>query len=276
MSVIYKYRYLILRRFIQISVMLLFAGSNYFGWKILKGNLSSGTILQTLKLSDPFAVLQILATGFWVGTDVLVSAIIVLVFYTLISGRMFCSWICPVNPLSDFVRWLKRKMNLERNLFTAKRNLRYWILGLGIVLSIITGYAAFEAVSPIGFLHRALIYGAGSGWAVVVMVLLFDFGIVKNGWCGHLCPLGAFYGLIGNVGLLKVKHKKENCTNCNKCFRICPEMQVLRIVGKQSGYISSGECINCARCIEVCEDDVFYFSLRITIKKVNKVKIIRQ
>ncbi|MEN8115606.1 MAG: quinol dehydrogenase ferredoxin subunit NapH [Bacteroidota bacterium] len=263
MKVLYKYRYLILRRLVQFSVLFLFAGSNYFGWLVLKGNLSSAVVLGEVKLSDPFAVVQILATGFWVGTDVLISALIVLAFYTIVSGRMFCSWVCPMNPVTDFVRWVRNKINYNKNTISINKNIRYWILALSLILSAITGIAAFEAVSPIGFLHREIIFGIGVGWAVVLMVVFFDFGIVKNGWCGHLCPLGAFYSLVGKVGVIKVKHIKDKCTNCNECFKVCPEVQVLEIVGKENGFIRSGECTNCARCIEVCEDDALKYSIRI-------------
>jgi len=263
MTNILKYRYLIFRRLIQFSVLLLFAGSNYFGWTLLKGNLSSAVLLNTINLSDPYAVLQILATGFWVGSDVLLSALIVLTFYTLLSGRMFCSWVCPINPVSDFVRWCRRLLKINKNTITISKNIRYWLLGLSLVLSAITGFAAFEAISPIGFLHRELIFGAGTGWAVVLMLVFFDFGVVKNGWCGHLCPLGALYSLVGNFGLLKVKHAKDKCTNCNKCFQVCPEVQVLEIIGKENGFVKSGACTNCSRCIEVCDDKALKYAVRL-------------
>lgn len=270
MNILFKYRYLIARRIVQFSVMLLFAGANYFGWTVLKGNLSSGVVLGTVKFSDPYAVLQILATGFWIGTDVALSALLILMVYTILSGRMFCSWICPVNPVTDLSRWLRKIFRIDKDKIAVPRHIRYWLLALSLVLSAITGIAAFEAVSPISFLHRGIIFGTGSGWAVVLMVALFDFGIVKDGWCGHICPLGAFYSIVGKAGLLKVKHTKENCTKCNKCFKICPEVQVLNIIGKQSGFITSGECTNCARCIEVCADDALHFSIRRKIKKENK------
>ncbi len=264
-----KYRFLILRRLVQFAIMLLFFGANYLGWSLLKGDYSSATVLGSVKLSDPFAVLQTLATGFLVGADILVSALIILFFYTLLSGRMFCSWVCPVNPVSDSVRWLRSKLTIKKKLVKLPGWVRYWVLGLSLILSVIFGVAAFEAISPIGFLHRAIIFGAGVGWPVVAVILFFDLGIVKNGWCGHLCPLGAFYSLIGNFGLLKVKHDVDKCTNCNKCFQVCPEKQVLSIVGVKSGLIISGECTNCARCIEVCDDSALKFSVR----NMKKIKI---
>jgi len=47
-----------------------------------------------------------------------------------------------------------------------------------------------------------------------------------------------------------------------KCKTVCPEHQVLHMIGKQSLSVTSGECTNCARCIEVCDDDALGFSIR--------------
>jgi len=259
-------KYLILRRAIQLIILILFAGGNYFGWNILIGNYSSATFVGVIQLSDPYATLQILASGFLVGADVLIGAATIFVIYTLIGGRVFCSWVCPVNMLSDFSLWLRevlrKRFKIEDNFFLkVNKNTRYYILGLSFVLSAILGYAAFEMISPISIFHRAIIFGIGSAWAIILAFFIFELSILKNGWCGHLCPLGAFYSITGKYGLLKVYHTEENCTACNKCFPVCPEKQVLDIVNVKSGYISSGECTNCGRCIDVCQDDALKFSL---------------
>ena len=255
-------KYLVLRRIIQLSIILFFIGGNYFGWKILIGNYSSATFLDNIVLSDPYAVLQILVSGFLGTTDLIVSAVIVLIFYAVIGGRVFCSWVCPVNLLSDFADWSRRKIKIKiPQRILLSRNTRYYILALSLIVSAIIGIAAFEIISPISILHRAIIFGVGGSWAVILALFLFDLAIVRNGWCGYLCPLGAFYSVVGRYGLLKVYHEKDKCTLCNKCFEVCPEKQVLSIVGKVDGYIKSGECTNCARCIEVCEDNALNFSM---------------
>jgi ferredoxin-type protein NapH len=46
-----------------------------------------------------------------------------------------------------------------------------------------------------------------------------------------------------------------------KCKKVCPEPQVLGLIGKETAKIKTAECTNCARCIDVCDDDALKFKL---------------
>ncbi len=256
-------KYIVLRRIVQLLFLALFAAANLWGWKVLMGNYSTALVMETVYLSDPYMVLQTLAAGFLLSADALIGALIILMFYAAIAGRSFCSWVCPLNLVTDLAFRMRKKLSWRKkeNIMLLGRNSRYWILVLGLLLSAILGVAAFEMISPIGMMHRGVIFGFGMGWAVVLMVFLFDLFVLENGWCGHLCPLGAFYSGLSRFALIKVKHQAENCSNCNKCFPACHEPQVLDIIGKQSGFIRSGACSSCGRCIEVCEDNALKFSI---------------
>ena len=257
-----KYKYLVSRRITQIAVLSLFFAGNAFGWSILRGNLSSARIFDTVPLSDPFAVLQSFSAGASIAVDALTGALIIFLFYALIGGRVFCSWICPVNMVTDLAGWTRKALRLDLTLkyWDITRDVRYWGIALSIALSVMMGVAAFEWISPIGALHRGVIYGFGFAWMFVLFVFLFDLLAVRNGFCGHVCPLGGFYSLAGRFGILRIGYDKNKCTSCMKCFEICPENQVLAIVGSKSGPIRSGECINCGRCIEVCDENALKFS----------------
>ena len=76
-----KYKFLIARRFTQISIMALFILANIYGLEILMGNLSSSLILKTIPLSDPYAVAQMLFAGAVLSFDVILGALIVTIFY---------------------------------------------------------------------------------------------------------------------------------------------------------------------------------------------------
>ncbi|QOP43498.1 quinol dehydrogenase ferredoxin subunit NapH [Sulfurimonas sediminis] len=260
-----NYRYLILRRFVQIGMLVLFFGANAWGWKILEGNLSSSLLFGIIPMSDPYATVQMIAAGAVVATDLLIGVAVVTLFYFFIGGRAFCSWVCPVNMVTDSADYLRRVFDIDRAQKMKQpitRNARYWILGLSLIVSAFMGIAAFEFVSPISMMHRGLVFGMGFGWAAVAMIFLFDLLVLKNGWCGHVCPLGGFYSLLGKFSFIRVHHLEENCTLCMKCKVVCPEKQVLHMIGKESLPVLSGECTNCARCIEVCDDDALRFSIR--------------
>ncbi|NPA29969.1 MAG: quinol dehydrogenase ferredoxin subunit NapH [Epsilonproteobacteria bacterium] len=275
MSKLYKYRYLIARRATQIGLLFLYFAGNAWGWKVLQGTLSSSELFGAIPLADPFAVLQMLSAGAVMGVNVFIGAAIIILFYGVVGGRAFCSWVCPVNMITDLANWLRRKLLLdkvERKVWVS-RNARYWVLGLSLVVSAVTGLAAFELVSPITIFNRGVIFGMGMTGGVLLAIFLFDLFGVKNGWCGHICPLGGVYSIIGKYSLIRVAHNEPNCTLCMKCKEVCPESQVLYMIGKKSQIVDMGECVNCARCIEVCDDDALGFSIRDFAKSKSKGEI---
>ena len=265
-------KYLILRRISQILILALFFASNYYGVKILQGNLSSSLLFGVVPLSDPFAVLQLFLAGFSIGSTAVLGAGIILAFYAFIAPRAFCSWICPVNIITETARWLRVKLGYDKDkkFVNFTRGARYYILAFTLFLSLVTGAPAFEGVSYIGIVQRGIIYG-GVLWLFVAFGLFaIDAFLGDRLVCSKLCPLGAFYAVVGKFSLLRIEHNAGNCTNCMKCKLICPENQVLGIIGKQSGFIKSSECISCGRCIDVCDDDALKFNIRNLLKEKNQ------
>ncbi len=263
-SFINKHRYLILRRLTQISIMFLYMAANIWGLNILKGNLSSSLLLDIVPLSDPYAALQMFAAGAVISADLLLGVAIITVFYMLVGGRAFCSWVCPVNMITDLSNYIRRKFGFNKiqKRQPATRNIRYFVIVLSLIISFALGITAFEFVSPVSMVHRGLVFGLGFGWAAMIIIFLFDLFVLKNGWCGHICPIGGFYSIVGKYNFIKVEHDSYKCTECMECKEVCPEVQVLHMIGKKSMQVKSGECTNCARCIEVCNDDALVFKIR--------------
>ncbi|AXK49537.1 quinol dehydrogenase ferredoxin subunit NapH [Aliarcobacter trophiarum LMG 25534] len=263
-----KYRFLIARRVSQISIMALYIVANIYGINILMGNLSTSLVLNTITLSDPFAVMQMIFAGAIISFDIALGAFIVAIFYFTIGGRSFCSWVCPVNIITDSANYLRRVLKFDevQKKQPATRNLRYWLILISFIISYFMGVAAFELISPVSMVHRGLVFGLGFGLATIIVIFLFDLFVLKNGWCGHICPLGGFYSLIGRFSLLRVHHNHEKCTACMKCKVVCPEIQVLHMIDKSSEPVLQ-ECTSCARCIEVCDDDALNFELRNYMKE---------
>jgi ferredoxin-type protein NapH len=256
------HKYLFLRRLLQVTLLLLFVAGNAFSWVVLQGNFSSSRLFGFIPLADPFALLQIMATGTMISAQALLGGGIILLFFAFVAGRAFCGWICPVNMVTDLANVTGHRIFGPALTRKMSRNARYWVTGLSLALSALLGVAAFEWISPINALHRGVIYGMGMGWTLIAAVFLFDALIVRNGFCGHLCPLGAFYALIGRARALRVMHVRERCTSCMLCLENCPEPQVLSLVGNHSGAVASGECSNCGKCIDVCPEQAMRFGFR--------------
>ena len=258
------HRWLVLRRLVQLTVLALFLVGPWFGWWIVKGNLNYSLTLGTLPLADPLVMLQLLATRHVPERNAIIGVCIVLAFYLLVGGRVYCAWVCPVNIVTDTASALRRKLDI-RGGGDMPRQTRYWILALILVLAATTGGIVWELVNPVSLLPRGLIFGMGAGWLVIGGIFLFDLFVMKRGWCGHLCPVGAFYSLLGRWSLERVSAtKREDCNSCLDCFVACPEQQVIRmpLKGASKGVgpmILDSNCTNCGRCIDVCSKHVFTF-----------------
>ena len=258
--------WLILRRLSQVLILAAFLTGPWFGVWIAKGNLSASLFFDVLPLTDPLLVVQSFAAGFVPYSTALAGAAIVLVFYLLLGGRVFCSWVCPVNVVTDAAAWTRRRLGIKTGR-VPDANTRYWLLGGLLVAAAVTGTLAWEWGNPVSLLHRALIFGLGGAAWVIAGVFLYDLLVANRGWCGHLCPMGAFYSLLGKTALLRVSAaKRSQCNDCMDCFSVCPEPQVIRPAlkadGQQSPLILSPNCTACGRCIDVCDLEVFKMTHR--------------
>lgn len=261
------HRWLLLRRASQLTILAAFLVGPWAGWWLVKGNLNYSLTLGVLPLTDPLVLLQSVLSGHPPERLALIGAALVLLVYALLGGRSYCAWVCPMNLVTDGASALRRRLDI-RGGGDMPRQTRYWLLALVLLLSALTGVIVWELVNPVSLLPRGLMFGMGAGWLLIVGIFLFDLFVMERGWCGHLCPVGAAYSLIGRWGLVRMSaRQREACNNCLDCFAVCPEPQVIRLPLKGAAkgigpVILSSDCSNCGRCIDVCAKDVFYFGGR--------------
>ncbi|EGQ9467840.1 quinol dehydrogenase ferredoxin subunit NapH [Vibrio parahaemolyticus] len=262
------HRFLILRRLCQLAIIALFMAGPTLG--VLTGNLSSSMLFDTVPLSDPLIVLQALATGHIPEFNALLGVVIVVVFYAILAPRAFCAWVCPLNIVTDLAAWLRRKFNIKAS-YRWSPAIRYWLIPVLMLGSALSGAILWTWLDPVAALHRGLVFGMGAGWVLIALVFVLDLLLVEHGWCGHLCPLGATYGVIGRKSLLRVTAvRREDCTKCMDCFYVCPEPEVLRQPLKEGDRrVMDQNCISCGRCLDVCPEHVFEFKNRLNVKNID-------
>ncbi|EIU7854451.1 quinol dehydrogenase ferredoxin subunit NapH [Vibrio parahaemolyticus] len=262
------HRFLILRRLCQLTIIALFMAGPTLG--VLTGNLSSSMLFDTVPLSDPLIVLQALATGHIPEFNALLGVVIVVQFYAMLAPRAFCAWVCPLNIVTDLAAWLRRKFNIKAS-YRWSPAIRYWLIPVLMLGSALSGAILWTWLDPVAALHRGLVFGMGAGWVLIALVFVLDLLLVEHGWCGHLCPLGATYGVIGRKSLLRVTAvRREDCTKCMDCFYVCPEPEVLRQPLKEGDRrVMDQNCISCGRCLDVCPEHVFEFKNRLNVKNID-------
>lgn len=254
-------KWTIARRIVQFGVLLLFLtplflvkieGENFFF-----GTLSSSTFLNIV-LTDPFGALEIIFASKTVTSTLLIGAVIVLVFYGLIRGRVFCGWACPVNLILEFANQLRKIFKIKKKYdIKINRHTKIWAAAVILVLSFLTSLPVFELFSPIGTVMKGFIFATSLGvWSFAAIVIAEVF-FAERVWCRALCPIGGFYQVVGKVGNFHVKIDHTKCVHCNRCKQVCladSEILVPAVDGNAK-YVTAGDCMLCGKCVDNCHDD---------------------
>ena len=255
-------RWLLMRRTLQILIVLAFVVDIPEVGRIAHGNLSSSLWFWNVPLTDPFVMLQSLLAGAPLAKIALIGAAIVAGFYAFLGGRIYCGWVCPINMLTDAAYWLRQKLKIKGNL-TMSQGLRSVLLVMALVLSVITGTLAWEIINPITMFQREIMWTSTAGLTFLAALFLFDFLVTRRGWCGHLCPVGAFYKWLGHYGRLRVTAlKTDACSGCSDCIKVCPEPHVLApLVAQKAMTVTDSDCTRCGACLDKCDSGALTMKL---------------
>ncbi|UII54267.1 NapH/MauN family ferredoxin-type protein [Cytobacillus spongiae] len=248
-------KWTIARRAVQLLVIVLFLSpvivAEIEGEPFFFGSLASSSFLGIV-LSDPFAALQIIAASKIIHWTYLGGACIIFIFYTVIRGRVFCSWVCPVNTLLEGVDKIRSYVPLPDQ--PMNRRLKVYLAAVILILSFFTGVPVFELISPIAILMRNLLFIIGIGGWFLLAILIMEVFISRRGWCRSLCPLGGFYQSIGRFGRFQVQINHEQCTGCDVCRAVCLADPIILepAITRESEFVIAGDCSLCGECVDHC------------------------
>ncbi|MCX6027754.1 MAG: 4Fe-4S binding protein [Chloroflexi bacterium] len=295
----------IARRAVQIGFLLLFL---YPLVPIIYRKLTS----QPAPVFDSWLLLwdPLLLLGHVVRQNWTVAAIVtplLLVALTLVLGRFFCGWVCPVGTTLDLARPMaflrggktqnaKRKtqnaarstQHATRKFFPSNTNsiLRYYFL-IAVLAGGALSLQALGLLDPLVIFHRAstaiatdlFVLQQPALRAFFSFVSLIFLGILAlelwqpRFWCRNLCPLGALISVFSRFSLLN-RRVGEACTLCAECRRACPMNAIPLREPHNTDYAN---CTFCLECEAACPNEGVTFGFGTLAGKVwQRVKANRQ
>ncbi|MBD3237194.1 MAG: 4Fe-4S binding protein [Candidatus Eisenbacteria bacterium] len=171
---------------------------------------------------------------------------------TLLVGRAFCSWICPVGTIVAGIGSLGRRIHrgfavIWRGPLDHLKWLRFPALGVILVATYHYGDLVFRPFCPyfVGF------SGHGHGianWSYVLIPGLLLIGLaLPFFWCRVLCPFGATLGVLRKVSPL-APTIQSGCTACGICDAACPQ----QIPVSERRRVADMDCTQCLSCVDSC------------------------
>ena len=203
---------------------------------------------------------QYMTSGVWLRRLAPSSLILflLLVGITLIFGRVFCSWICPLGTLGEWSASLGRKVGIKpkklpRKIDEPLRYLKYVILVAIIGGTWKLGTLVWRDYDPwVAWMHLSAFtknFPKKTGGFLVLFVTVIGASFfIERFWCRYLCPLGAFLAILQKLSLTKITRAEQSCVHCHNCSRTCP----VELDPESVEVERSAECIACGRCVESC------------------------
>jgi len=252
---------------VLLGINLLFTFSFWFDIQILEGSLTASRLVG-FHLADVYSSFLVMLAQRHVAVNLVIGATTVALFWGVVGGRSFCSWVCPYHLVAEWAETLHVRLaarGIVRD-HPLHRGVRVVFWAAFALLAFATGRTLFLALNPIGVLSRALVYGASLALLWVLALLAFEVVYARRAWCRYVCPIGLTYGILGAKAPIKVTYDLESCAHEGECRKVCevPHVLDLTIKGRaEEPKLDVGpDCTRCGLCVDVCPTGALRYELK--------------
>lgn len=228
--------------------------------QILRRRISSVSFFlfpATFVYFSPYVIVDASAKGIICGSFFM---FILLFIGSLVFGRAFCSWACPLGAAQEILSPLKKKFAINGRIIK-------WFIWVPWIISIIIlaiRQGGYREINPLfrtshGF-SLGSIYTAIAYMCVLFVLLIAQFTIGKRSFCRHICWIAPFM-ILGScikkslkIPSLKLLKTDSPCVNCKRCTKSCLmglDVENMIITNK----MENSECILCGNCADACRKE---------------------
>ena len=242
------------------------------------------------------------AVNFIDAATVAASGFLIVLFLTLISGRTYCSFLCPLGIGQDLFSRIGGRIKKRFRRFGYKKPftiVRYSLLAITLIVTIVWGIHMIILLDPYSIFGRFITFFAKpvvlllnnfvsgilgkfdiytvphfpvKGFQLLSYIIPGIFFLLVGGlslirgrlYCNMICPVGTLLGLISKISLFRIKFDESTCTRCGRCAINCKSSCIDFLNHK----IDITRCVDCFNCINTCPEKSLSYSLPVLGKKV--------
>lgn len=201
---------------------------------------------------------------------------------TLLFGRVYCSWVCPMGVVQDiFSRLMRltrhRRLKHPYRWSSPKNRFRYVVLaavvaaavcGFPFLLTLLDPYSIYGRIASEMLLparqwlaSEPVFAGSLVAFAIalvtlaaIAMVAMFRGRL----FCNTLCPVGSGLSLLSRYSLLHFDIDTDLCVNCGLCSRNCKA----ECIDLSNHVVDASRCVACFNCVDTCRDNAIKYTFR--------------
>ena len=232
------------------------------------------------------------------------AGFLVVLVLTLLSGRTYCSFLCPLGIGQDLFSRIGGRFKRKFRRYGFKKPftiLRYSLLAITLIVTLIWGIYMITLLDPYSIFGRFMTYFARpavivinnflagilgkfdiytlsnvpvKGFSLIVYSVPVAFFILVGVlsftkgrlYCNMICPVGTLLGLLSKVSLLRIKFDEKACTRCGRCSLGCKSS----CIDFLNHDIDITRCVDCFNCINTCQDKALSYGIVKLKKKVHE------
>lgn len=220
----------------------------------------------TLNWFSPFLVIAAGFQGVVAGSLLLFGSLFVT---SLISGRMFCSWICPGGAIQDRVAESRPRRFGSKTSDAIKYFI--WVPWLIMILWGFISAGGIRELNPLFMTENGISVSQPQNWYIffIVVFVFFILALIfgRRAACHTICWMSPFM-ILGRklrnflkIPAYQLVAHSELCSKCGKCTDNCPmSLPVTEMV--ERNRVENKECILCANCVDNCSREAIELKFR--------------
>ncbi len=223
------------------------------------------------------------------------AGFIAILILTFLSGRVYCSFLCPLGIGQDLFSRIGGKIKRKFRRFGFKRPftiLRYSLLAATIIVTLVWGVYLLTLLDPYSIFGRfmtflgkpvGLIINNFIAWVlhkfdvytfehitikgfqlltytipVLFFLLIGSLSLTKGRlYCNMICPVGTLLGLISKISVFRIRMDDNKCTKCGRCSVGCKSSCIDFLNHK----VDVTRCVDCFNCVNICQEKAISYGI---------------